>query len=658
MSSDEKSAETAPGPKSPDRRRFLRGSVIGAAGAVAAGASPAPAQEAPAAAPAKVPPGPSPWLAAAESRTPGGADEGLPQHVEYPGSDFMVDCMRAGGIEVVALCPGSSFRGLQESLQSYDGAPRMIVCTHEEISAAICHGYAKVAGKPMACLVHSNVGLQHASMAIYNAWCDRAPMMVIAGNTLDATKRRPGVEWYHVAQDLGTMVRDFTKYDDTPVSLQHFAESFMRAQSISMTAPARPVLIVADGELQEEGVENGAALRIPKLAVPAAPTGDAQAVAAIAKWLAGASKPVIVADRAARTPAGMALLVRLAETLNAPVIDQLGRMNFPTNHYLNHTWLQGRLIAEADVVLALEVGDLWGLTNTVPDIVGRPSRRLIKPDAKVAAISTDYLYSKSNMGDLERYFSPDLPVAADSEATLPSLIAALERELTAAQKQTIAARRQPALDAFTQMRKQARDDAARGWDASPISTARMCQEIWGQIRNEPWALCSTSAFISRWPQRLWDITEHHQYIGGEGGYGVGYGAPAAIGAAIAHQKAGRITVNIQQDGDLMMAPGVLWTMAHHSLPMLTVMHNNRAWHQEVMHLQRMANRRQRHPDRARIGTAISEPFIDYAGLAKSMGVWAEGPITDPAKLAAAITRALAVVKSGKPALLDVVTQPR
>jgi thiamine pyrophosphate-dependent acetolactate synthase large subunit-like protein len=352
------------------------------------------------------------------------------------------------------------------------------------------------------------------------------------------------------------------------------------------------------------------------------------------------------------------LLVRLAETLNAPVVDLLGRMNFPTNHYLNHTWLQQRLVADADVVLALELADLWGLTNTVPDIVGRPSRRLIKPDAKVVAINTDYLYAKSNMGDLERYFSPDLTVAADSEATLPLLIEAIGRELTPARRDAVAARRQPAQAAFDRMRAQARTDAARGWDASPISTARLCQELWAQIRGENWALVSTTQFLSRWPQRLWDMTEHHHYIGSDGGYGVGSGAPNAIGAAIAHQQAGRIAVNIQTDGDLMMVPGTLWTMAHHSLPILNVMHNNRAWHQEVMHLQRMANRRQRHPDRAHIGTVINEPAIDFAGLARSMGVWAEGPITDPAKLAPALTRAMAVVKAGKPALLDVVTQPR
>jgi acetolactate synthase-1/2/3 large subunit len=640
------------------RRRFIGGSLVGAAGAVVVQAVPAGAQGVPASLPKPRPAGPSPWLAAAESRSPGAEAALAADHVEYPGSDFMVDCMKAARIDYVTLCPGSSFRGLQESLQSYDGAPTMIVCTHEEISAAICHGYFKVAGKPMACLVHSNVGLQHASMAMFNAWCDRAAMMVVAGNVFDATKRRPGVEWYHTAQDLGAMVRDFVKYDDAPASLQHYAESFMRAQSIAMTAPAKPVLIVADGELQEESVQNGGALRIPKLSIPVAPAGDARSLATVARWLVGAKSPVIVADRAARTPEGMALLVKLAESLNAPVVDLLGRLNFPTNHYLNHTWLQQSLVTGADVILALEVGDLWGLTNTVPDTIARPSQRLIKPDCKVAAINADYLYSKSNMGDLERYFSPDLPIAAESEASLPALIDAVARELNPAQRDAVAARRQPAQAAFDRMRDQARRDATRGWDASPISTARLCQELWAQIRGEKWGLVSTSAFVSRWPQRLWDMSEHHHYIGAEGGYGVGYGAPAAVGAAIAHREAGRLAVNIQNDGDLMMQPGVLWTQAHHSIPMLNLMHNNRAWHQEVMHLQRMANRRQRHPDRARLGTTITEPNIDYAGMARCMGVWGEGPITDPAKLGPALARALAVVKSGKPALLDVVTQPR
>lgn len=581
-------------------------------------------------------------------------------HVREPGSDFMVDILRALKIDYVAAMPGSSFRGLQESVVNYgkNSKPKLIVCAHEETSAAICHGYAKVAGKPMACMVHSNVGLQHASMAIYNAWCDRVPMIVIAGNVLDATKRRPGVEWLHTAQDVAAQVRDFVKWDDMPLSLPHYAESFVRAYSISMTPPQEPVLIVCDAELQEEHMEHRAELKIPRLAAVAPAMGDTASVEAAARLLVNAKNPLIVADRAVRTPDGLPLMVRLAELLNAPVIDQMGRMNFPSNHYLNQTFLQTTLVRDADVILGLELGDVYGLTNAVADLIDKVSRRTIGVDTKVISISTGYGYMKSNQQDFQRYFAADITMAADAEATLPSLIAAIERQITPAQRQVISGRTEKLKQDFKDMREAAVYDAAHGWDASPVSTARLSQELWAQIKSEKWALVSDTDFINRWPQRLWDITETYQYIGAGGGYGVGYGAPAAVGAALAHAEAGRLTVCVQADGDLMCAPQVFWTLAHHSIPMLMLMHNNRAWHQETMHLQRMANRRDRDPTTWGTGTLINEPNIDYAGMARSMGVWAEGPISDPDKLAASITRALAVVKAGKPALIDVITQPR
>jgi thiamine pyrophosphate-dependent acetolactate synthase large subunit-like protein len=572
----------------------------------------------------------------------------------------MVDVMRLLGIEYVAVMPGSTFRGLHESLVNYGDTrrPALLVCMHEEAAAGMAHGYAKVAGKPMACLVHSNVGLQHASMAMYNAWCDRAPMVVIAANVLDATKRRPGVEWYHTAQDLGALVRDYTKWDDSPVSLQHFAESFARAYATAMTPPMAPVLIVADMELQEDPVEAATRLRIPGASPVAPPAADTSSLEQAARALINAQQPLIVADRAVRSAAGLAQLVRLAETLNAPVIDQLSRMNFPTGHYLHQTWRQNELVGSADVILALELSDLWGTINTVSDYVGRPSRRLARADARVISISAEYLYLKANMQDFERYYAADQAIGADAEASVPGLLGALERQLDTAGRARIAARTPALKQSFEQMRAQATSDAALGWDASPVSTARLCQELWAQIRNDRWALVSSSSFISRWPQRLWEFTEYHQYVGGEGGFGVGYGAPAAVGAALAHRDAGRIAINIQTDGDLMVLPSVLWTLAHHSIPLLTVMHNNRAWHQEVMHVTRMALRRDRRPETCTNGTVITDPPIDYAQLARSMGVWAEGPIDDPARLGAALSRAMAVVRSGKPALVDVVTQPR
>jgi thiamine pyrophosphate-dependent acetolactate synthase large subunit-like protein len=266
---------------------------------------------------------------------------------------------------------------------------------------------------------------------------------------------------------------------------------------------------------------------------------------------------------------------------------------------------------------------------------------------------------KGNIQDIQRYYAADITIAADAQACLPQLIDSVRRQLTLAQRAAVAAREAPLRAAFHKMRADAAEEAAISWDASPVGTGRLCMEIWEQIKDLDWSLVSSTAFASLWPQRLWDMTRYHQYIGDAGGYGVGYGAPAAAGAALAHRDAGgRIPVTIQSDGDLMVLPGTLWTLAHHDIPLLLVMHNNRAWHQETMHLQRIASRRNRGAATAPIGTVLTDPAIDYRQMASSMGVWAEGPISDPDKLKPALARALAVVKSGKSALLDVLTQPR
>jgi thiamine pyrophosphate-dependent acetolactate synthase large subunit-like protein len=247
-------------------------------------------------------------------------------------------------------------------------------------------------------------------------------------------------------------------------------------------------------------------------------------------------------------------------------------------------------------------------------------------------------------------------MAADAEATMPALIEAVKRLINTDRKTTFDARGKKLAAAHQTSLDQSRSDGAYGWNASPVSTARLCAELWAQIKSEDWSLVSSTQ--SNWPARLWNFDKYHQFIGGSGGAGVGYGAPAAVGAALANKKYGRLTVNIQNDGDLMYAPGVLWTAAHHRIPLLSVMHNNRAYHQEVMHLQRMSNRHNRGIERAGIGTTIEDPNIDYGKLAQSMGWYGEGPITNPNDLGPAIKRAIAAVKRGEPALIDVVTQPR
>ena len=580
---------------------------------------------------------------------------------DRPGSDFMVDVIKSLGIEYVAANPGSSFRGLHESVINYAGntSPEFITCCHEESAVAIAHGYAKIAGKPMAVFAHSTVGLQHAAMGIFNAYCDRVPIYIVLGNTIDETMRRPGVEWDHSVQDAAAMVRDFTKWDDLPISLTHFAESAVRAYKIAMTPPMMPVLLVADSDLQERPVPADTTLRIPKLALTSPPQGESAAVAEAARLLVAADSPLIVVDRMARSDNGVALLIELAETLHAPVLDQAARMNFPSMHPYNHSARGRELVGSADAILGLEVTDFWGTIHSYRDQLQRTSQPVADPRAKLISVTAADLYVKGNYQDFQRYAEVDLAIAADAEATLPSLIEAVKRQMNSDRKQALEYRGKKLADTHAELLDQIRSDAACAWDASPISTARLSAELWEQIKTKDWSLVSDVApGMSNWPLRLWSFEKHYQFIGGAGGYGVGYGAPAAVGAALANRKHGRLSVNIQCDGDLMYAPGVLWTAAHHKIPLLNVMHNNRAYHQEVMHLQRMGNRHNRGVDRAHLGTTIDQPNIDFAKLAQSMGLYAEGPINNPKDLGPAIGRALAAVERGEPALVDVLTQPR
>ena len=371
-----------------------------------------------------------------------------------------------------------------------------------------------------------------------------------------------------------------------------------------------------------------------------------------------AQNPLIVVDRYARTQKAIDLLVELAETLQAPVIDQAGRMNFPTRHPLNQTSRRSAVVANADVIMGLEATDFWGALNTMHDQVHRTSRPIMKSDAKLISITAGDLYTKANYQDFYRYQGVDLAMAADAEATLPSLIEETKRQMTADRKHALQDRGAKLASAHQTALEQARTDASYAWDASPVSTGRLCAELWAQIKNEDWSLVSILRHFSWWPLRLWPFEKQYQYIGNQGGGGIGYNAPASVGAALANKKYGRLSVSIQDDGDLLFAPAVLWTAAHHRIPLLSVMHNNRAYHEEMMHVQRMANRHNRGIDRAHIGTAFEDPTMDFAKIAQGMGVYAEGPITDPNELAPALRRAIAVVKRGEPALLDVVTQPR
>jgi thiamine pyrophosphate-dependent acetolactate synthase large subunit-like protein len=414
-------------------------------------------------------------------------------------------------------------------------------------------------------------------------------------------------------------------------------------------------MICLDMDLQEDAVHNTDKLRIPKVTRVSQPQGDTAALREAAKLLVAAEHPVIIADRAVRSAQGLKRMVELAEALGAPVIDNGARMNFPTTHDLECSFLRVTLLRDADAVLLLEVNDPWGNLNSFADPY-KTYRPVTKPGAKVITISMQEVYHKSNYQDFQRYMPADLAIGGDVEASLPDLIEAVRRAITSERKAAFAERAGAVAKMHRAMKERDREAAAAGWEASPVSTARIAAEMWNAIKNEKWALPVSDRIP--WARRLWPVTEHYQMLGGNGAAGLGGNAPIALGAALANKDKGILTVSFQPDGDLMYAPGVLWTAAHHRIPILMLMHNNRCYQQEIMHVQRMAAIHDRPQHTARIGTEITDPDIDFAKLAQSLGVWAEGPITDPGRVGPALKRALVEVKNGRPALVDVVCQGR
>ena len=452
-----------------NRRKFLAGVAVTGAAATAVTSS---VKAAPPAAAGKIPSvlRPTARQIAAEA----GVTTEVKPMAGRAGSDFMVDVIKSLDIDYCYSNPASSFRGIHELLINYgkNTKPEFITCMHEESSVAMAHGNFKVTGKPQMVLCHGTVGLMHATMAIYNAWADRVPVIVVGGNDLDAAHRAPGVPTYHSGQDINALVRDITKWDDNPVSLQHFAQSFVRAYKMSMTPPYEPVMIALDGGLQEEPIgEHAGSLYIPKYVRTAPPHADTAALRETAKMLANAENPVIVVDRMARSQNGVDLLVQLAELVQAPVVDQSNRMNFPNTHPLNQSAQAQPLIRNADLIIGLEVSDFWNTVNQFIDnglengSGERQSR--IKPGTKLITISSAELNQKSNYQDFQRFQSVDISMVGDAEASLPYLIEAVKSAIPGDRKAAYEKRGEALKKAWQQSRERSRQAAAIGWEANP-----------------------------------------------------------------------------------------------------------------------------------------------------------------------------------------------
>jgi thiamine pyrophosphate-dependent acetolactate synthase large subunit-like protein len=553
-------------------------------------------------------------------------------------SDAVAEMLRRLGIDYVALVPGSSYRGLHDSLVNYLGnsRPQMLVCLHEEHAVAIAHGYAKVTEKPMAAAVHANVGLMHATMAIYDAWCDRAPVIVLgATGPVDAAKRRPWIDWIHTAQDQGALIRSYVKWDDQPGSAAAAVESLARAAKIAVEEPRAPVYICLDVGLQESPLDKvpefpDLARRRP--ALPPAP--PAEVVAEAAALLKGARHPLILAGRVSRNAEAWKRRVALAEALGAKVLTDLkAAAAFPTDHPLHAAPAGMALDApstaalrEADVILNLDWIDLGG---TLRSAFGGAT------PAKVISASLDE--------QLANGWSKDHQAPTDIDVALPcppdSAVAALLPLLAKGGGAPIArVTPKPAADT----------------DSGPIDLRRLARAFAAAAEGHETTVLRLPL---GWPAGYTPFRGPLDYVGFDGGGGVGSGPGMAVGSALALMGSGRIPVAILGDGDTLMGANALWTAAHYRIPLLIIVANNRSYFNDEMHQQRVAEARDRPVGNRWIGQRIDDPAVDLPALARSLGFAAEETVTDAASLTGALREAMAAVAAGECRLVDVSVTP-
>ena len=552
------------------------------------------------------------------------------------GSDVVADALRATDIPYIALNPGASYRGFHDSLVNYLGneRPQMLLCLHEESAIAIAHGYAKVTGKAMAAAVHSNVGLMHGTMAIFNAWCDRMPMVILgATGPVDAVKRRPWIDWIHTARDQGALVRGYTKWDDQPASPTAAREAVLRANWIANTAPRGPTYVNLDAEMQESKlVEPVASIDAKRFMPPVDSAAPAALVGQAVDLLRNAKRPVILAGRVSRDLDAWNARIALAERLNALVVSDLKiAASFPTQHYLHAGAPGGTVLApeaadairSADVILSLDWLDVAGTFKAVGNVT-----------AKVVQVSVDHRLHNGWSMDYQGLPPVDVFIDCEPDVGVPTLLDSLGPGPS-------------------------RAAAARVKEfPTPGGEKLTVDHLASALRNAVGDRATSLTHVSlSWNGANWAFNHPLDYLGSDGGGGVGGGPGISVGAALALKGSGRIAVAVCGDGDFLMGVTALWTAAHYRIPLLIVVANNRSFFNDELHQERVARMRNRPIENRWVGQRISEPDIDLASMARAQGAQGFGPVTAIADLMPTFAKAISAVEAGAIAVVDVRVEP-
>ena len=575
-----------------------------------------------------------------ERLLPGEAPADGEPSVALWGSDVVAQALRDLEIPFIALNPGSSFRGLHDSLVNYLGnqRPQMLLCLHEEHAVAIAHGYAKVTDTPMAVALHSNLGLMHATMAIFNAYCDRMPILMLgATGPLDAARRRAWIDWLHTTTDQAALIRPFAKWDDQPLSPEAAVEAVYQAHRSASATPKSPTYVCLDASLQELALAKATrAVRATRYRPARSPSPSPDDIAALAQHLARAKNPILLYGRFTRSAHGWQQRIALAERLDAQVFTHLKLpAAFPTRHPLHrdppHEFTSPVLrqsLKDADVIVAFDWLDLGGTLSTTGEVNGH-----------VVSISLD---DQLHTGWGKESLAPvptDLQLAADTDVSVDALLACLCAVGTDGDQH----RARTPSDSTPQVRTPA-----------PTAEELNVSDIASSLRDALGERTSTIIrFPNEWTGDLWDVTDPLDHLGGDGGEGVGSGPGMAVGAALALRGSGRIPIAILGDGDYLMGINALWTAAHYQLPLLIVVANNRSYFNDEIHQHGVALHRERPTTNRWIGQHITGPDLDLVGLAQSQGLTAEGPVSSAEELDQSLRRAIAAVEAGGTMVVDV-----
>jgi len=557
----------------------------------------------------------------------------VPAQKDLWGSDAVAAMLRALDIPYLALNPGASFRGLHDSLVNYLGneRPQMLLCLHEESAVAIAHGYARASGRMMGVVLHSNVGLMHGTMAIFNAWCDRVPMLILgATGPWDAAKRRPWIDWIHTASDQGALVRDYTKWDNQPGSVPAAYEALLRAAQIAQTAPRGPTYINLDAALQEAKV--GPLPPLPdasRFQVPDAVLPGKDSIEKAAKLLSGAKNPALLVGRVSRREQDWKARIALAEKLQAKVFTDIKTgASFPTDHPLHAappaTFPDGRLLRECDVVLSLDwvdtAGTLKAAWGDAP--IG----------AKVIRVSVDQHLHRGWSMDYQGLPPSDVYMLCEPDVAVPLLLDAVKpRAAVVVPKSELPPGKQDAL------------------------SIRVLADTFNDVTSGM-EICLTKLPLG-WNGAYRHFRHPLDYLGADGGGGVGAGPGLTVGAALALKGQRRMVVGICGDGDFLMGVTAVWTAAHYKLPCLFIVANNRSFYNDEMHQERVAKERSRPVENKWIGQRIDEPDIDLAMMARAQGALGLGPVKEVSHLRDVLREAVKQVQAGNVVVVDVRVLP-